>query len=611
MLRSDFEYLTKEKILVISGNIHSEVQRRRKQPLFTGRLILEEPEEYLAIQRDYVAAGADVLVTGTAMGNRLMLGKNQMSEQLEQINRRAVELSRQAAAANTLVLGELGTTGALLKPYGKLTEEDYREIFHEQAAVHMDAGADGFILSGFSSLIEAEQCLAALRGLSTMPIVANMTVLEDGATKFGDSLEDCFTALTSNGADVVGIHGTLGPLEIETFLKQLGRPFPLCLRPNAGYPVRLGNTKTYLSSPEYVAECSEMFLEHGAVIVGGASGFTPDHIRAVADALRGRKPLFAKQEEAPTIRGGQLVSGPSDLGIHPSERPLTKKLGREPILSVELEPPRGLEVQQIFNLLDQLKPYGVDAVNIPENPLARARVSSIALARAIWDRTGIESIAHVTCRDRNLISLQAELLGAHMLGVNTILALTGDPAGVGDYPSATSIFDVDSQGLVEIMSRMNVGKDFGMNDLGERTQFNIGVAANPLASDLTAELHRLEAKLKRGAMFVQTQPVFDPAAVEPFLKELAAFRIPVIFGVMIVRDYRHARFLINEYPGISIKEKDLERFLSVDPKEQPKLGVAMAKELVQELKSVSGGVYLMPSLGESERLVDVFRDGDA
>ncbi|MDJ0840113.1 MAG: bifunctional homocysteine S-methyltransferase/methylenetetrahydrofolate reductase [Acidobacteriota bacterium] len=606
MLRSDFEYLITNRVLVVSGNIHSELQRRTKAGVFMPRLLLEEPEQVGKVQADFAQAGADVLVTGTAMANRIILHKRETLEQHDEINRRALILCKEAVGPNGLVFGELGPTGALLKPYGKLTEEDYREVYREQSAVFLDHGADGFILSGFSSLIEAEQCLIALRGLCSLPIIANMTFLEDGATKFGDAMEDCFQALLNNGADVVGIHGTLGPLEIDSFLEKLSRPYPLCVRPNAGYPVRLGNTKTYLSSPEYVAECAEMFLERGAAIIGGASGFTPDHIRAVADSLRGRKPTWGVAgEPEPEI---SVASSENKQATLEDSRLLGRKLGREPILSIELEPPRGLEVAQLFNLLEQLKPYGIDAVNIPENPLARARVSSIALARAIFDRTGIESIAHVTCRDRNLISLQAELLGAHLLGVHTILALTGDPAGVGDYPSATSIFDVDSQGLVEIMARMNVGKDFGMNDLGARTRFQIGVAANPLAVDLDDEMRRLEAKLKRGATFVQTQPVFNISRVEPFLKALAPFRVPVIFGVMMVRDYRHARFLNNEYPGIAIKDADLERFKNAEAEEQRQLGVQLARELLNELKPMSGGVYLMPSMGEEDQLLEVFKD---
>ena len=605
MLTSDFEYLIKNQVLIVSGNLHSEVQRRLKSHAFLPRIILEDPDKVLAVHRDFTEAGAHILVTGTGMANQPMLQTRYAIQHHDEVNRQAVELCKQAIGPGGLVFGELGPTGALLKPYGKLSEEDYRDIFRAQALVQQEAGVDGYLLSGFSSLIELEQCLIALREMCSIPIIATMTLLEDGHTKFGDSLEDCFRALRKKGADVVGIHGTLGPLEMEGFLADLKETYPLCIRPNAGYPVRLGNTKTYLSSPEYVAECAELFLERGAVIIGGASGFTPDHIRAVADRLRGKKPTWGKAQtaEEPHIRIRE-DSGEPVLPKHDENR-LSKKLGKEPILSIELEPPRGLEVDQIFSLVNRLITHGVDAINIPENPLARARVSSIALARAIYEKTGIESIAHVTCRDRNLISLQAELLGAHLLGVHTILALTGDPSGVGDYPTATSNFDVDSQGLVEIMARMNVGKDFGMNDLGARTQFQIGVSANPLAQDMVAEMRRLEAKLKRGATFVQTQPIFDPARINTFLHELEPFRIPVIFGVMMIRNYRHARFLTNEYPGIYIRDSDLTRLREAEVDKQQAMGIQLARELMKELKPMSGGVYLMPPLGESEALLQV------
>ena len=607
MLRTDFEYLIKNKLLIIEGSLNSEIQRRTRAAYpFTPQFVLDQPDLIRQIHGDFAQAGANILVPGTAGANRLVLERKALQEHFETINRKAVELAREKCAHEGMVFAGLGPTGALLKPYGQLTEDDYRNVYREQAELLIKQGVDGFILEGFSSLIEAEQCILALRGTSSLPVIATMTFLEDGLTKFGDTMEDCFRALLHTGADVAGIHGTLGPLEIDEYLCRLSQPFNLCIRPNAGYPVRLGNTMTYLSSPEYVAECAELFVEKGGVIIGGAAGFTPDHITAISKRLWGRAPITgSRPEEASQLTVEQSREQPA-AGLPVPGKSLAEKLGHEPVITVELEPPKGLETDGIISLLHKLQPYGVDAVNIPENPLARARISSIALARAIHDQTGIESITHLTCRDRNLISLQAELLGAHVLGVNTILALTGDPSGVGDFPSATSVFDVDSLGLVEIMNRMNLGKDFGMNDLGNRTRFKIGVASNPLSQHLDKELERLEKKVQRGASFVQTQPIFDPARVEPFLKAIEGFKVPVIFGVMLIRDYRHAKFLANEYPGIYIKDKDLERFRMAEEKDQGQLGVQLACELVAELNAMSGGVYLMPGFGDAERLVDVF-----
>lgn len=604
MHRGDFKYLLKQKILIIDGGLSSEIQRRLKDPRpFTPRFLLENEKLIQQIHEDFAAAGASLMVTGTVEANRLALQQGLIKSKLEEVNAKAVMVCRKALPPGGLMFGGLGPTGALLKPYGRLIEEDYRTIYTEQANCLIEEGVDGFILEGFSSLIEAEQCVAALRESCSAPVIATMTFLEDGLTKFGDTIEECFQSLLKAGADVVGIHGTLGPLEIDDFLGRLKRAYPLCVRPNAGYPVRIGNTTTYLSSPEYVAECAELFADRGAVIIGGAAGFSPDHIREIATRLRGRLPKSPKPPAPRKTR--RITSSTGEATLRQGDgKTLRQKLGKDPIISVELEPPKGLETEGLMHLLERLQPYGIDAVNIPENPLARARISSIALAKAIHEGLGLESITHITCRDRNLISLQAELLGAHVLGVNTILALTGDPASVGDYPSATSVFDVDSLGLVEIMARMNIGKDFGMNDLGATTRFDIGVAANPLAKDLHAELKRLETKIKRGATFVQTQPIFDPAKTKPFLKALEGFKVPVIFGVMFVRDYRHARFLVNEYPGIKIKVKDLERFRQEDPKTQRILSTTFACELIQELSDLSGGVYLMPAFGEYEWLIE-------
>ena len=608
MLRTDFAYLLENKLLVIEGSLTSELQRRtRSAGALTPRYLLDDPDMISQIHQDFARAGARILVAGTGQANRVVLDGKMLGDHFEEINRKAVDLCRKALPPEGLLFAGIGTTLALLKPYGQFTEEDYLEVYREQGELLLSCGVDGFILQGFSSLIEAEQCIIALREICSKPVVATMTFLEDGLTKFGDSMEECFTALCQKGADVVGIHGTLGPLEIDNFLAGLKKSWPLCIRPNAGYPLRIGGAMTFLSSPEYVAECAEMFVDRGALIIGGAAGFTPDHIAAVAESLRGKSPVKpvagGDKQKKTNIFGGNSAEDATKAG----QKTLGEKLGRQPVISVELEPPKGLDTDSIISLLQRLEPFGVDAVNIPENPLARARISSIALARRIYDQTGIESITHLTCRDRNLISLQAELLGAHVLGVNTILALTGDPSGIGDYPTATSVFDVDSLGLVEIMNRMNIGKDFGMNDLGAKTCFNIGVAANPLAKDIDAEMKRLERKLERGARFIQTQPIFDPASVEPFLKALEHYKVPVIFGVMPVRNYRHARFLINEYPGITIREKDLERFQKAEEDQQTALSIDFAAELMRELSKMSGGVYLMPGFGDSDRLEAVFR----
>ena len=611
MLRSDFQYMLAHKLLVTEGNLNSEIQRRTGSSFpFTPRFIMDQSELVRDIHSDFAKAGARIIIPGTAGANRLILEKNSLGEQFEEVNRQAVSLAKAAVTEDQLLFAGLGATDALLKPYGRLTESDYRDIFKEQAGLLLDAGVDGFIMEGFTSLIEAEQCILAVRELCAKPLIATMTFLEDGLGKFGDSMEDCFEAMLHAGADTVGIHATLGPIEIENFIARLSKTFPLCVRPNAGYPVRVGNKTTYLSSPEYVAECAEQFVDRGVNIIGGAMGFSPEHIAAISVRLRGRSPVKTGANAGPSItatRPEETSNGPTEE----ADRPLTRKLGREPVVSVEIEPPKGLEVDSIIELLQMLKPHGVDAVNIPENPLARARISSIALAKVIRERTGLESIAHLTCRDRNIISLQAELLGAHVLGVNTILALTGDPSGIGDFPTATSIFDVDSTGLVEIMHRMNLGKDFGMNDLGSATDFHIGVAANPCAKDMDAEVARLAAKVERGASFVQTQPIFDPKRVEPFLKAVDSLNVPVIFGAMLLRNYRHARFLANEYPGVYITDKDLDRFSQTPEEEQEKLGVTLAAELVRILKPMSGGIYLMAGFGDTDRLPEVFQQIEA
>ena len=341
MLRNDFNLVIKDKILIIDGSLNSEIQRRSQGNTLPSvpRVLLEQPNLIGDIHQSYADAGAKILVAGTAESNRYLLDKNGLGDMQKALIEKAVKVCREKVSKGAWVFGGLGTTSALLKPYGHLEERDYREAYREQVDIMIAAEVDGFILEGFSSLIEAEQCILAIRDCCAMPIIATMTLLEDGRTKFGDTVDDCFQALLKCGADVVGVHGTLGPLEIDEFITQLDRPYPLCVSPNAGYPVRLGKTMTYLSSPEYVAECAEQFVKHGAVIIGGAAGFSPDHIAAIATRLRGVRPaVFSKitagdsNRDDKTEAGMEEASGPGTC--------LSSKLGHEPVITVELEPPQ-------------------------------------------------------------------------------------------------------------------------------------------------------------------------------------------------------------------------------------------------------------------------------
>ncbi len=594
----DFLKVINEKYIITDGAIGTYLnQKGRPATICKTEENLKNPELVVQIHKEYIEAGAQLIETNTFDGNILKLSLYELEDKFELLNRLAVQHARKAAKGrDVFVAGSIGPTNALLKPYGNLTEEDYLSIFYNQAKVLIDEGVDLIILETFSSLIEIENAVKGVRKVdSSIPIVAEITLLEDGLTKFGDSPDTCFETLIESGADVVGINCTLGPAELFNHFRPYFERFsstPLSAMPNAGYPVTVGERIVYPVSEEYFKEYGILFLESGVKLIGGCCGTTPEHIKRLSEGAREFEDKKFRTSVA--FFENVVVSEDEEVEIvHDNELPeVFKKLGSEFVISVEANPPKSPFPERQLKRIKHLKKMGVDAINIAENPLARVRMSAMVYAFYIKTILGLEPILHITCRDRNIIGLQSDLLGAYALGVRGILALTGDPTSVGEFPEATGVFDVNSVGIVEMISRMNRGFDFGMNKIKGKTNIFVGVAFNPLAYDEKKELEKLEQKIKAGANFLQTQPVYSEDVLEYLAKVKEMYNIPVLVGILPLKSYAHARFLNNEFPGINIPDHILKLLESSGKNFE--VGIKIAKEILRKSRQYVDGAYLMP-----------------
>jgi methionine synthase / methylenetetrahydrofolate reductase(NADPH) len=561
------------------------------------KLNLDSPELVESVHAAYIAAGAQILESNTFAANRLKLAAHELRDHLRQINEAGVRLARKAAGDQAYVAGSVGPLGALMRPLGLVDQAEARDVFAEHIAAVAAGRPDLLLLETFGSVDEALIALAAAKELGIgMPVVVSLSVVEDGKTPGGDPLLSALRRLRAAGADGVGVNCAVGPQAVYEALAPIVADIdgPLFVMPNAGYPHRVDDRAVYQSTPEYFRRYAHDFVALGATVVGGCCGTTPEHIAAMRPEVAGkhvqprvRRAPASVDERAPDVKRVLL----------PAERPLTdfeRKLGKEFVTTVEISPPRGVDYAPSLAGARLLQSAGADAVDISDNPTARLRMSSTALAHLIMRETSLATILHFTCRDRNLLGLQSELLGAAALGVTAILALTGDPSNVGDFPKATSVFDVTSVGLTEIVNALNHGKDHAGTEVGAPTRFRVGVAVNPLARDLDVEFKKFDEKLAAGADFAMTQPIYDVAQIKPFLDRVAALKFPVLVGVLMLRSYKNAEFLHNEVPGMSVPEHVRERMRGA--KDQRGEGIAITRDLLLELAQTPGaaGAYIIP-----------------
>ena len=572
-------------------------------------LSVKQPKLVQEVHEAYVRAGAEILETNTFGANPVKLGSYGLADDTERINQAAAELARRAAAGRASVVGAIGPLGVRIEPFGATSREEAFAYFQRQVKGLLAGGVDGFILETFSDVDEIHEALRAVKSVSDLPVIAQMTVGDDGLTLYGTAPETFAKQLTAWGADAVGVNCSVGPagvLEaVEKLVKATDRPISAV--PNAGLPKDVGDRKIYLASPEYMASYARRMIEAGARIVGGCCGTTPEHIKKIRDYVASVVP-----RHQPVVVSRDLVAPPAGVEAVPlAERSRWgAKLARgELVTSVEIVPPRGVDPAPMFAQCRALKAAGVDAVNVPDGPRAQSRMGALLSSLMIQREVGIETVTHYSCRDRNLLGMLSDVLGAAAAGLRNILIITGDPPKMGPYPDATAVFDIDAIGLTNLVYRLNHGLDPGGNPIGAPTRFAIGVGVNPAAVDPDRELSRFAWKVDAGADFAVTQPVFDPRQLEQFLTRVEQFRIPIVAGIWPLVSLRNAEFLANEVPGVSVPDAVLARMRQAQDKGKEAAlaeGVKIAREMFQQVKQVVHGVQVSAPFGRVEVALEVF-----
>ncbi|HEU4570576.1 MAG TPA: bifunctional homocysteine S-methyltransferase/methylenetetrahydrofolate reductase [Gemmatimonadales bacterium] len=572
-------------------------------------LCLRAPDLVREVHRDYVKAGAELLETNTFGANPLKLAQYGLAPETEAINAAAARLARDAARDRALVLGAIGPLGVRVEPFGELGLDEAEAAFGRQVDGLLQGGVDGILLETFSDVHEVEAAVRAARRRTGLPVIAQMTVGTDGRTAYGSEPGIWGPMLEALGVDAIGVNCSVGPAGVLEVIEQLARVtrLPLAAQPNAGLPRDVGDRKIYMASPEYVGTYAKRLAEAGATLVGGCCGTTPEHIRAVAQFVQSVSP---RQHTVSVVAGeaAPLAAVPlaerSRLGARLAAGAF--------VTTVEITPPKGVDPAPMFAQCRALKGAGVDAVNVPDGPRAQSRMGSLLSGLMIERETGLEAVVHYACRDRNLLGMLSDLLGAAAAGLHNLLLITGDPPKMGPYPDATAVFDIDSIGLTNLVSRLNRGLDPGGNSLGQPTRFVIGVGVNPTAPDLERELKRLHWKVEAGAEFMVTQPVFDLAQLETFLRRIESFRIPVVAGLWPLVSLRNAEFLANEVPGVSVPEEVLARMrrASATGKEAAlDEGVRIAREMLAAVRARVQGVQISAPLGKVPVVLEVLGEG--
>jgi len=602
-MKHPFISALEERILLADGAMGTLLHARGvAQHACLERQVLDAPDIVRRIHEDYIAAGADIIETNTFGANRFRLARHHLDEKVHEINFRAVRLARDAreiSGHNIFVAGAIGPTGRMLKSVSDVRKEDVRAAFREQVDALLEGGVDLIVLETFPDLDELTEAIGAIKEAdSYLPVIAQMTFQRDGRTMGGEAPDEVANVAASLGADVAGINCSLGPQSALTVIEQMSAATAIRLSamPNAGLPRFMDGRLVYPSTPEYFGEYTRKLVEAGANIVGGCCGTTPEHTARMREALEGEWNTRGRPRTIVLTR---------DMDAPPAEpeqpaRTLREKLkGGEFVVSVELDPPRGLNPRKVLEGAAHLKQLGADAINIGDSPMARVRMSAIAMAMLIQQRVGIETIIHFTTRDRNLMAIQSDLLGAHALGIRNVIALTGDPPTGGEYGRATGVWDVDSVGFIKILRQLNSGTDWAGNSIGKGTDFWIACAANPTADDVDLELNRVRRKIEAGADALMTQQVYSAEILRSFLDRLGPLDIPVIVGIMPLQSYRHAEFIHNELAGVFVPEDVRERMRLAGDNGIAE-GIAQARELLEECRSFVNGVYLVPSFGRVE-----------
>jgi homocysteine S-methyltransferase len=574
---------------------------------------LKRPELVREVHRAYREAGAEILETNTFGANRVRLDRYSLGDRVHDINRAGAEIARQVAGDEYYVAGSIGPLGIRIEPYGPTAREEARAFFREQAEALAAGGADVFIIETFGDLSEIEQAILGCRDAADLPVIAQMTILPDGNTAYGYDPARIAHHLDEVGADVIGLNCSVGPALILKAIQKMAEVTsrPLSAMPNAGLPREIEGRKIYMASPEYFAKYTRRLIQAGVRFVGGCCGTTPEHIRAMAAQVRALRPRHQEVVAAAVREVERREAHPGVVPVAPAQR---SQLGRkmvagELVTSVEILPPKGSDPGDVVDKVHALKAAGVDAVNVPDGPRAMMRMGVLASCAIIEREVGLETIPHYTCRDRNLLGMMSDLLGAHAMGLRNLLIITGDPPRMGPYPDATAVFDIDSVGLTNLVRKLNEGLDPSDNPLGSATSFFHGVGVNHASVDPEYEIHHFEWKVDAGAQFAVTQPIFDVERFLEFFDKIAHVRIPVIAAIWPLVSHRNAEFMANEVPGVVVPAPVLERMHVASERGKEAAmgeGLAIAREMVVALEPHVQGVQVSAPFGKVDFALRVF-----
>ena len=610
----DFLKYLKDHIILGDGAMGTQLYERGVyiNRSFEG-LNLTDSHLVKSIHREYIEAGAEVIETNTYGANAVKLGKHSLGDQVYEVNLAGANAARRCAdeAAGVLVAGSIGPMGKPLAPIGTITEEEALEAFRPQVKGLLDGNVDLIMLETFVQLREIHAAIRAIREQTDLPIVAMMTISQTGKTAYGRTPENIAANLDDQPVEVIGLNCSTGPLNILDGVKRMRKltAKPLAAFANAGEPQFVEGRLIYLSTPEYFAEYTKRMVQNGVTFIGGCCGTTPKHIKFMAAAIRALQPAHKKDEIVVSIPK-EAVEVSTHIELAPrAERSALGKLLDENAYPVccELNPPRNPVVTRILKQVKLLKNAAIDLVNIPDGPRASARMSPMVLAHIIKEQAGMNVILHYTCRDRNILGMQSDLLGAEALGLDNLLLVTGDPPKLGDYPMATAVFDVDAIGLLRIADNLNHSLDLAGNPIGNPTSFYLGAGFNPGAINLDLEIDRLHRKIKAGAEYIMTQPVFNLDKLLKAIDKSHGIDVPLFVGILPLASFRNAEFFHNEVPGMDVPDDIRERMRTATDKGKDfglAEGVAIAQDALSAVMKYSQGAYIMPPFGKVGMAID-------
>src|SRR5574341_531926 len=571
-------------------------------------LDLTDPQAVADIHREYIEAGAQLILTNTFGANRFKLGKHGLDKQTREINQAGVELARRVAGRSTvLVAGDVGPLGVRIAPFGRVQPEQARAAFAEQVEALCEAGADLIVIETISDLYEIQEAVKAAKGVCSLPLVASVTFTRDDRTLLGDDPMKVALTLNEAGADVIGVNCSGGPAQLLRLLKQMVHAVPdgkFWVKPNAGWPEQVGGRIMYPADPDYFGDYALSFREAGASIVGGCCGTTPQHITAMRRAL----------DTSPAINPSHITMLPAEEIIETAQEQqptrFAQKLAEGKFaISVEMDPPRGLSTHKLLAGASLLAEAGADVINVADSPMARMRMSAWAVCDVVQRRAGIETTLHFPTRGRNLLRVQGDLLAAHALGIRNVFVVMGDPTAIGDYPEAMDNYDLVPSGLIKLIKQgFNVGVDHSGTSIGQPTNFFVGAALNLCAPEPEQESRNLHRKLRAGADFFLTQPIYHPedgsASMSKHAKKYGKLDKPVLVGILPLVSLKHANFLNHEVPGISIPDKTIQRMEKAG-EHAAEEGVRIAVELIEQIKPWAQGVYIMPQFSRFDLIAEI------